>query len=228
MFSISKLKGAMVQGLSCRRVLCTIIAGALLCAETASGFTRQQGGGIAVAFLGLKCTNIDPVVQTRLRVGILGSLYQNEYLSVISPEQVARIVGNDRIDGLLNTLSADSLAKLANELNVEYVFAGQLRSLAEDSTHSVLEGALVRYDRSANTLQSSRVLRYADEFDLEIANLKRNLVDTITPTRAGFFTKYWPILLIGSIAIGGAILIISSNASQSTAGGQSNPPPPTH
>ncbi len=211
-----------------RGVLCYVIAGALLCAETASSSARRQDAGIPVAFLGVKYTNVDPVIQTRLRVGILGTLYQNEYLSVWSPEQIARILGNDRVDRLLNSISVDSLSRLANELNVAYVFAGQLKSMQEDSVHIILEGTLVRYDRTANILQSVRVLRYADEFDQELATMKRDQVDTIVPGRTGFFTKYWPILLFGSIAIGGAILVISSNASQSTAGGQSNPPTTTH
>ncbi len=218
----------MLLTLSRKSFLRLSIVISLLCYETSFSFLRNPEASITVAFLGVRYENVDPVLQTRIRIGILGVLYQNENITVISPEQVARMIGEGRTDRILAMLSADSLRSVSNALGVDYVFAGQLQRVAGDTTHTILEGAFYRFDRADEMLKSTKVLRYADDFDQELENLRHDMVETIVPKNVSFFSKYWPVLLVGSLVAGGILLVISSSASQSSPGGQTTPPTTTH
>lgn len=214
--------------LSRRAGITSFVTVAVLLFEISPAVSMERNSGTRVAFLGYRFENLSPEFQSRIVVATLGVMYQNRTLQVLSPSEIDQRLGRERLQGLLGNLSKDSLLSISVVLDVNYVIVGQLANPGRDSARVVLQGKLVRYDRIRNLLDSMEILRYYDDFDREVENIKHDFLDSILPAQQGFVEKYWPFLLVATLTVVSVAIMFSGAAGSSSQGGGQNSPPPTH
>jgi len=177
-----------------------------------------KGSAVKVVFLGFRYENVSPEMQNRIEVRILGMLYQKESVQVLSPSQAVQLLGSERVNTVLTTSSTDSLRSVCSSLNADYVITGQLKTLGRDTVRPVLEGQIIRYDKQEDGFRTVDVLRHYDEFDLVLADIQRNLIDTINSGEQTFLQRYMPLIAVGLVVVGGFILLLTSSTSSSNSG----------
>jgi len=195
-----------------------VIACSILFMEVTPARADEQRAPLRAAFLGFHCDGVSPEIQNRIQIRVLGLLYQQRSIQVLSPSEVVQQLGPERINAVLAQQSTDSMRSIAVALNADYVFAGHLRNLGGDTVRTVLEGQIIRYDRKTNSVRYVNILRYYDEFELAAVDIQRDLIMTMQPVEETFVQKYLPLVVVGAIVVGGLIFLVTSKAGSSTPG----------
>ena len=124
-------------------------------------------------------------------------------------------------------INNDSFAKLSDEIDADYFFAGKIENPTTNSSRVMIQGTFYKYNKRSDIISKHDILRYYDQFDLEIEKIKESQLNTIkninqpaSLLKAGLF--------FGAIAILGILLFTFSAAGISAEGeGNSSTNPPT-
>ncbi|MDZ7363010.1 MAG: hypothetical protein ONB46_20160 [candidate division KSB1 bacterium] len=178
---------------------------------------------VPVAFLGIKFDEVPPDLQKRLLERMTETIESNSSVRLIEPDDVAKTIGAEKITQLLAQPDTAALRGLAGQLQVDYIIAGRLANRSEESQRVLLVGELNRFDRATNMLHRFEVLKYYDNFGVELLKFKQEYVETMAPAQtSGKLSWVW--LVIGGITLLG-IGAMALSSIKAGAEGEGTPPP---
>ena len=137
---------------------------------------------------------------------MLGLINQNYYefhnptdLTAIHSNEISAILSHNE-----NSFNGD-LSRLSEEANLDYIFVTSLSNISEDQNRVMLEGNVFRYNRKSDDVYRYEILSYAEDLDLHIQAMKRELVETIPHSVHGLGRNRIYVLVGVAIVIGFAM-----------------------
>ena len=137
---------------------------------------------------------------------MLGLINQNYYefhnptdLTAIHSNVIATILSHNE-----NSFNGD-LARLSKDANLDYIFVTSLSNISEDQNRVMLEGNVFRYNRKSDDVYRYEILSYAEDLDLHIQAIKRELVETIPHSVYGLGRNRIYVLVGIAIIVGFAM-----------------------
>ena len=189
-----------------------------------SGQIRTGPAPVKIGYIGTNITGYDDWLAEELEKKIL------EIFSDLSQEQyINSQYFNDKFD--LNTfysdINNDSFARLSEEINADYFFAGKISNPSTQSSRIMIQGTFYKYNKKSDIISKHDILSYYDQFDLEIEKIKESQLNTIKNiNQPASLVK--ASLFFGAIAIIGILLFTFGVAGISAEGeGNSSTNPPT-
>ena len=188
------------------------------------GQIRTGPAPVKIGYVGTDIAGYDDWLTEELKEKLL------EIFSDLSQEQyIGTQYFNNKIDvnAFYSDINNDSFAKLSDEIDADYFFAGKIENPTTNSSRVMIQGTFYKYNKKSDIISKHDILRYYDQFDLEIENIKESQLNTIkninqpaSLLKAGLF--------FGAIAIIGILLFTFSAAGISAEGeGNSSTNPPT-
>ena len=152
----------------------------LIIAQVSGGKSQEASKLVHVGYVGESVENISENYQNLVHQKMLSLVNQNFY-EFYSPEDLSKshLKHLDKI--LLNkedSLSND-LSILAKAANLDYIFVTVLNNISEDSKRVMLKGEVLRYQANTNELYRYEMLSYAEDINLHIQAIKKEMIDTI-------------------------------------------------
>ncbi len=193
----------------------------ILMPAVAVGMPRQERL-VSVAFLGIAFTETQPDVEATIISDLLAMMRLEQGLVVSPPSQLRELIGRERLEKLLSALKNEEMFALADELGVEYIFAGRLANKSDDPQRTLLVGDFKRFDRTTRQSFTIEIARYYHDFGEELRRIHREFVLSIVPSTQSFWTR-WPVLVIGGILVVGMVVLLLSPG-KTTIEGQTPPP----
>ena len=187
---------------------------------------RTQESKVTVAFLGVHGEGLQEKVQDKILNDFLAMLQLEPSLEVLTPSELRKSIGDERVDRMLLDLPQDSLLNLCSLLTVDYLYAAKFRNQSKDSSKVILVGNFYRYDRLTGATYSYSVLKFYEDFPDELRTIKEQFVLTIIPRRQSIFTN-WPFLVIAAIAVVGIFILFFSKTGGGEVGDRPVEPTPT-
>ncbi|MFQ5752941.1 MAG: hypothetical protein ACE5HI_13185, partial [bacterium] len=115
------------------------------------------------------------------------SLSAESKLKLIFPAEVQNTIGYDKTKVFLNNQEKASFLEIAQQLNVDYVFAGELVNNSRDPNRILLDGEIKRFHRPTQGILKFKLLSYYENLKAELIKFEKNYVDTINLA----FGDYW-------------------------------------
>ena len=189
-----------------------------------SGQIRTGPSPVKIGYVGTNIAGYDNWLAEELEEKLL------EIFSSLSQEQyINSQYFNDKTDvnAFYSDINNDSFAKLSEGIDADYFFAGKINNPTTSSGRIMIQGTFYKYNKKSDIISKHDILRYYDQFDLEIEKIKESQLNTIkninqpaSLLKAG--------LLFGAIAIIGILLFTFSAAGISAEGeGNSSTNSPT-
>ena len=152
----------------------------LIIAQVSGGKSQEASKLVHVGYVGESVENISENYQNLVHQKMLSLVNQNFY-EFYSPEDLSKshLKHLDKI--LLNkedSLSND-LSILAKAANLDYIFVTVLNNISEDPKRVMLKGEFLRYQANTNELYRYEMLSYAEDINLHIQAIKKEMIDTI-------------------------------------------------
>ena len=152
----------------------------LLIAQLSGVKSQESSKLVHVGYVGESVENISENYQNLVHQKMLSLVNQNFY-EFYSPEDLSKshLKHLDKI--LLNkedSLSND-LSNLAKAANLDYIFVTVLNNISEDPKRVMLKGEVLRYQANTNELYRYEMLSYAEDINLHIQAIKKEMIDTI-------------------------------------------------
>jgi hypothetical protein len=152
----------------------------LLIAQLSGVKSQESSKLVHVGYVGESVENISENYQNLFHQKMLSLVNQNFY-EFYSPEDLSKshLKHLDKI--LLNkedSLSND-LSNLAKAANLDYIFVTVLNNISEDPKRVMLKGEVLRYQANNNELYRYEMLSYAEDINLHIQAIKKEMIDTI-------------------------------------------------
>jgi hypothetical protein len=211
--------------MSIKKILVFLLIFALNYAPLAPCFAGEKTGKVKVAFAGVKCDGVPEEVCANVQARVLELLEQESTFDLLKPREVEKRLGVERLAQFLNHPDSAAFRALAADLQVDHLFAGSMANQSRD--HRVLlVGALERYDRAEKILNKFEVLKYYDNFGVELLKFRDEFVKTIVVTNAGK-NKSLPFIVLGSVTVVGLVALILSSSREGSQGSGGIPPPET-
>jgi hypothetical protein len=183
-----------------------LLAFSIAYTQVVQSFAGSKEKKVKVAFVGIKFEGIENDVQTRILEKVTRILASQWSLQLLKPEEVQAAVGAEKVAEILNTQDKASFVALAEELGVEYVFAGILANNSRDPNRILLDGEIKRFHRATQGILSFEVLTYYENLEIELWNFKKDYLDTIVATKeAGKSREIWPLVILGGLAVAGIV-----------------------
>lgn len=209
--------------MSIKKVLVVLLIFALNYAPLAPCFAGEKTHKIKVACAGVKCDGMPEEVRANVQMRVQELLEKESTFDLLKPGEVEKKLGAEKLSAFLAQPDSAAFRALAADLQVDYVFAGSLANQSRDN-RVLLVGALARYDRAANILNKFEVLKYHDNFGVELLKFREEFVKTIVPTGAGK-SKSLPFIVLGGITVVGIVALVLSSGREGTQGTGGAPPP---
>jgi len=152
----------------------------LIIAQVSGGKSQEASKLVHVGYVGESVENISENYQNLVHQKMLSLVNQNFY-EFYSPEDLSKshLKHLDKI--LLNkedSLSND-LSNLAKAANLNYIFVTVLNNISDDPKRVMLKGEVLRYQANNNELYRYEMLSYAEDINLHIQAIKKEMIDTI-------------------------------------------------
>ena len=152
----------------------------IIIAKVSGGKSQEASKLVHVGYVGESVENISENYQNLVHQKMLSLVNQNFY-EFYSPEDLSKshLKHLDKI--LLNkedSLSND-LSNLAKAANLDYIFVTVLNNISEDPKRVMLKGEVLRYQANNNELYRYEMLSYAEDINLHIQAIKKEMIDTI-------------------------------------------------
>ena len=185
-----------------------------------------DGNKIKVAFVGLDFENLPKGVADRVLQRVEDLLKAQSSFQVKDWKSVEEALGAEAVATLLKHPDQSTFSELANELQVDYIYGGNISNTAREGEKILLVGELYRYDRASNLRHKFEVLKYYDNFGVELLKFREEFVKTIV-SEAKTGLKILPILVLGGVLLAGILSFVFITAEGGAGGGGiSDPDPP--
>ena len=152
----------------------------LIIAQVSGGKSQEASKLVHVGYVGESVENISENYQNLVHQKMLSLVNQNFY-EFYSPEDLSKSHRKHLDKILLNkedSLSND-LSILAKAANLDYIFVTVLNNISEDPKRVMLKGEFLRYQANTNELYRYEMLSYAEDINLHIQAIKKEMIDTI-------------------------------------------------
>ena len=152
----------------------------LLIAQVSGGKSQETSKLVHVGYVGESVENISENYQNLVHQKMLSLVNQNFY-EFYSPGDLSKSHRKHLDKILLNkedSLSND-LSILAKAANLDYIFVTVLNNISEDPKRVMLKGEVLRYQANTNELYRYEMLSYAEDINLHIQAIKKEMIDTI-------------------------------------------------
>lgn len=184
---------------------------------------RMSSQKVKVAFLGIKFENMPDEFKKRLVERMKNLLDEEPSFEVINLNETKKILGEKKIADLLEQPNNGSYHNIAELLEVDYVFAGNIANHSRDDARVLLVGELTRYDRSTNLHHRFELLKYYDNVGVEFVKFNKEFIESVRP--AEFKKKtLWPWLVVAGVAVAGLISWSLVSSKSGSEGGVDQPP----
>lgn len=179
-----------------------------------------------IAFLGVHFVDVDPEQQQNIDTRISVLLDTEPRLYSLSREQIEQELDIELLNRIKRDLQKEDLRKAAQQLGVNYVFAGNIENQSKNQEVAALTGEMVRYDAATDNMYSLQIKSFFEDFNRELVRINDQLVRTIVPEKKeGFFKRYLPgILIVAATAI--AIGVLLGGTKGQSSGSDPGPTPP--
>ena len=186
--------------------LAIFLSANILLVQVSAAVPQTKSGKINVGYIGEKLDDIPDGYKKLVRQKMLGLINQNYYefhnptdLSAIHSNVIATILSHNK-----NSFNGD-LALLSKDANLDYIFVTSLNNISEDQNRVMLEGNVFRYNRKSDDVYRYEILSYAEDLDLHIQAIKRELVETIPHSVYGLGRNRIYVLVGIAIIVGFAM-----------------------
>ncbi|MAP71157.1 MAG: hypothetical protein CMF81_04710 [Candidatus Marinimicrobia bacterium] len=152
----------------------------LIIAQVSGGKSQEASKLVHVGYVGESVENISENYQNLVHQKMLSLVNQNFY-EFYSPGDLSKSHRKHLDKILLNkedSLSND-LSILAKAANLDYIFVTVLNNISEDPKRVMLKGEFLRYQANTNELYRYEMLSYAEDINLHIQAIKKEMIDTI-------------------------------------------------
>ncbi len=209
-----------------KTVLIFFLIFALNHAQLAPCFAGEKSKKVKVAFAGIKFDGVPNDVRGRVLDRVQELLEQESSFDLIKPAEMEKTLGAEKLARFLAQPDSAAFRALAAELQTDYVFAGRMANQSREANRVLLVGELVRFDRAANILNRFEVLKYYDNFGVELLEFREEFVKTIVPAGSGG-SKKLPFIVLGGITVLGIVALVLSSGREGSQGEGGVPPPDT-
>lgn len=217
----------MMRASRSKKVLSIIVVLSLLLTQTVPGKAADDPRRVRVAFLGVRFENVDTETEHYFTKNILELLTRDKALDVVPPAEARQRLSESRIVGIFSNPVKDSLLALSEDLQVDYLFLGELSNQSRDPQRPLLVGTFLRFDRSNGANYVLEIAVFRQSLFEEIIKINEQLVKPILPPPdEPFFKRYLVLIIIGGITIGGLILLLLSSGKGGGEGIVNAPPTP--
>ena len=152
----------------------------LIIAQVSGGKSQEASKLVHVGYVGESVENISENYQNLVHQKMLSLVNQNFY-EFYSPEDLSKshLKHLDKI--LLNKEDSlsNNLSNLAKAANLDYIFVTVLNNISDDPKRVMLKGEVLRYQANNNELYRYEMLSYAEDINLHIQAIKKEMIDTI-------------------------------------------------
>ena len=186
--------------------LAIFLSANLFLVQVSAAVPQTKSGKINVGYVGEKLDDIPDSYKKLVRLKMLGLINQNYYefhnptdLTAIHSNAISTILSHNE-----NSFNGD-LARLSEDANLDYIFVTSLSNISEDQNRVMLEGNVFRYNRKSDDVYRYEILSYAEDLDLHIQAMKRELVETIPHSVHGLGRNRIYVLVGVAIVIGFAM-----------------------
>jgi hypothetical protein len=188
--------------------------------QVVPAFGANDRKKVQVAFVGIRFEDVPADVQKRVLERVTNVLSSESALRVVSPREAQKKLGAEKIAAVLDKPDSNSFQNLAEELQVDYIFAGDLANRSRDPNRVLLVGELNRFDRATGILNKFELVKYYDNLGVEMVKFREQYVKTIVPTISAKKTV-WPWVILASVGVAG---LIAMTLTTSKSGSEGEPP----
>ncbi len=208
------------------KLVCVLIF-TLNYAQLAPCFAGEKANKVPVAFVGVKFDDLDSDTRKRVYDRIHETMKNEAALQVLEPEEVQRLVGAETIAAFFAQPDSAAFRNLAEQLQVRFVIAGSLANQSRDPKRVLLVGELKRFDATTSLLHRFEVLKYYENFGVEVLKFKEEYVKTMLPNQEGGKGS-WGWVLLAGITVAGVVALTASfvKAGGGGEGGEGGPVKP--
>lgn len=155
----------------------------------------------------------------------------SEYQGIVykGPNPILEALGPATVDSVIGTADKAMLKRAATQAGADHMFFATLDNQSQNADRVMLVGNVVRYDLETDQVYRMEVLRYIDDFGIEIARVNQNLLSTIDIDNTIPFSSAG--LAFGAIMVLGLLMLFAlkinvdlGSGEQSPAGGGTGPP----
>ncbi len=157
-----------------------------------------------VAFVGIYFEKTPESVQKQFRERIETLLRSENNLTILSREEIAEKLDSEQIQQALQSGKSEDYRLLAEKLDADHVYGGNLANQSRDDTRVLLVGELIRYDRDQGLLNRFELAKYYGQIGPELRTFKKEYIQTIVPKIQEKKTL-WPWLVLAGVMLAGLI-----------------------
>ncbi len=158
-----------------------------------------------VAFVGTKFTNVPEVHHDRINLRFHRLFSEQMGIVYMGPNPVKEVVGKAVADSAIGASNKELLARMARKSGADHLFFAVLDNQSQHEGRVMLVGDVVRYDLETNQFYRMEVLKYLEDFAIEIARVKQHLLENIAQDNSVAFSK--ALLTMGVIMILGLLML---------------------
>ena len=157
---------------------------------------------VRVAFIGIQFEELPADIQKRILEKVTNLFTEESSLQLAKPTDIQAIFGREKVAEFLKQQDNTSFLNMVEELDVDYIFSGRISNNSRESGRILLVGELYRYDRVSNLRHKYEVLKYYENFGVELVKFKHEFVKTIVPYE-GSGRKIVPYLVLAGVILAG-------------------------
>ena len=182
-----------------------------------------------IAFVGTRLENIPEVHHNRINLKFHNLFSEYQGIVYKGPNPILEALGPATVDSVIGTADKAMLKRAATQAGADHMFFATLDNQSQNADRVMLVGNVVRYDLETDQVYRMEVLRYIDDFGIEIARVNQNLLSTIDIDNTIPFSSAG--LAFGAIMVLGLLMLFAlkinvdlGSGEQSPAGGGTGPP----
>jgi hypothetical protein len=192
-----------------RLALAAVLILSLNFVQLAPCFAGEKSHKVPVAFVGMKFDGLDSDTKERVYERIRETMTGESALHLIDPEEVQRRLGAEQVAAFFAQPDSAAFRRLAEQLQVRFVIAGHIANQSQDPKRTLLVGELKRFDAATNLLHRFEVLKYYENFGVEVLKFEEEYVKTMRPNQEGGKSS-WGWVVLAGIAVAGVIALTAS------------------
>ncbi len=208
---------------SIKATLVFLLVFALNYAQIAPGLAGANHKKVRVAFVGIKFEEMPKDVQERILERVREAIESQAGLQFIKPAEAEKALGPEKIAAFFNQPDSAAFRALIDGLQADFLIAGRIANQSRDPKRILLVGEISRFDRATNLFHKFEILKYYDNFGVELVKFKQEYVETMNPTATSGKQK-WVWLVLGGVTIAGIVAMTLSSI-KAGAEGEGSPAP---
>ena len=174
-----------------------------------------------IAFVGTRLDNIPELHHNRINLKFHNLFSEYQGIVYKGPNPVMEALGPATADSVIGTADKAILRRAATRVGADHIFFSTLDNQSQHADRIMLVGSVVRYDLETDQVYRMEVLRYIDDFGIEIARVNQNLLSTIDIDNTIPFSSAG--LAFGAIMVLGLLMLLTLKIDVELGGGEQSP-----